>query len=106
MVSFSPQGVEIAYEANTFYWDAARDAGVQALLTTLLHQQFGQPVNLKLIVQQEDMALGMSLAQLAEHRRQEFERGAQEGALGHPAVRSVMTLLGGEVQEVRTLGSA
>jgi DNA polymerase-3 subunit gamma/tau len=65
---------------------------------------FGRPVRVELVADASSAAAGASAArssgdgELARKRRQE--------ALAHPAVNAALEILGGEIDEIRTLGGA
>ena len=106
LTQYSPEGVEIAFALNTFYWEAARDSDTHALLLKLLHEHFGQTVSLKVVPLRDGMATGLSLAESLQKEREVFEDGIKDSALEHDAVRGAVKILGAEIQQVRPLAPA
>jgi hypothetical protein len=98
-VSFGPEGVEIAYPRNTFYWESAHERENRDMLDRALAEQFGRPVRFALVAETGDTAVA-TLAESDERRAQERVQQITKGALEHPAVRGAISILGGEVKEV------
>ena len=106
LLAFSAAGVRLAYRPSTFYWEAARDADNQSLLTGLLAEIFGQPVPVAIVPLPSDgSVLPPTLAQLGQQRQVAFEADVRAGALKHEVVRNVMQILGGEVTQVKPLAN-
>ncbi|MEK7705850.1 MAG: hypothetical protein AAB426_12890, partial [Myxococcota bacterium] len=98
---FGADTVEIAYEPGSFYWDAVHERANRSLIESLLTQQFGRAVPLVVSsLAQEVSAPAVSIVQAKLEAREQVERSIREDALGHPAVRGAISILGGEVREV------
>ena len=104
VLRFGPDGVELGFPARTFYWESAKDPEVRALLARMLAEQFGQAVRLELSAL--DPGAGDAPASLAaahDESRRRREREIHETAIGHPAVKQAISVLGGEVTAVKPL---
>jgi DNA polymerase-3 subunit gamma/tau len=104
VLRFAPDGVELGFAASTFYWESAKDPEVRELLGRMLADQFGQTVRLTL----SPLDLGAadapaSLAAAHDESRRRREREIHETAIGHPAVKQAISVLGGEVTAVKPL---
>jgi DNA polymerase-3 subunit gamma/tau len=101
VLRFDPQGVELGFPANTFYWESVRDADARSVLSQLLQEQLGQVVPLKLAPLDGDADdAPASLAAMNDESRRLRLQKIQQVALAHPAVREAITVLGGEITEV------
>lgn len=103
VVDFGPEGVELAFPPDTFYWEQARDTDHQALLTRSLTTHFGAPVPLKVRKHAAAEAHQSSLVAMGEQRRREWEEALHSEATAHPMVRTALEVLEAEVEEVQPL---
>jgi len=102
LLRFDAQGVEIGYSRSSFYGEAARERDNRERIERIIREHFGHAVPLSVQALEETTASQgtMSLAQAATQRQQAADRTVRDGALGHPAVRDAIAILGGEVKEV------
>jgi DNA polymerase-3 subunit gamma/tau len=102
LIHFGPESVEIGYGRSSFYWETARERGNIALVERLVAEHFGRPVpfSVKALDDASCAEGAMSLAEIALERRHADEKKVRVSALDHPAVRSAISILGGEVKEV------
>lgn len=101
-VRFESAGVELAYDKG-FCLDRAREREHQAQLREELARCFQGETPLDIV---EASSTHRRIPTIAEHAAsQESERDSQvrEEALEHPAVKGVVSILGGEVKEVTSL---
>ena len=106
LLVFEPGKVEIGYEPGTFYWDAARDPDNAATATEFLTEHMGTAARFTVVAAHGDAAGVPSLAEVSAQRRETFDRGIQQTAREHVAVRQAVSILQGELTEVRQLAQA
>ncbi len=106
LLVFEPGKVEIGYEPGTFYWDSARDADNAATATDLLTEHMGTAARFVVVAVHGDAASAPSLAEVSAQRRATFDRGIQQTAREHVAVQQTVSILQGELTEVRQLAQA
>ena len=106
LMVFEPGRVEVGYEPGSFYWDAARDPDNAATATELLTEHLGTAARFMVVAGHAEPGSVPSLAEVSAQRRETFDRGIQQSAREHTAVRQAVSILQGEITEVRQLAQA
>ena len=106
LMVFEPGRVEVGYEPGSFYWDAARDPDNAATATELLTEHLGTAARFMVVAGHAEPGAAPSLAEVSAQRRETFDRGIQQSAREHTAVRQAVSILQGEITEVRQLAQA
>lgn len=103
LVSFSVDGVQVAYTPGTFFWDAANDKEHRALFGQWLAEHMKQPVVAFSVVAKEAGEAPGAMPSLAAQRRDEQQSAWQQTeqqARDHAHVQAAMQIFGGEVRAI------
>ncbi|MEO1173996.1 MAG: hypothetical protein AAFX94_18410, partial [Myxococcota bacterium] len=99
---FGADGAELAYDSG-FYLDKAREREHKEQLNEELADYFGKAVSVTVV---QATAAHLEVGTVAEHQANavsEHDSKVKQDALEHPAVQGVVSILGGEVEEVKPL---
>ncbi|MBI3182537.1 MAG: hypothetical protein HYZ28_10395 [Myxococcales bacterium] len=99
LIALRPGEVALSFPKDAAFHRATVTASGRALLEKTLSEHFGQPTR---IVEEEGEA-EPSLAEEEARDRKARERQAEAEVRAHPAVRSALRILGGEIEYVQVL---
>ncbi|CAM3924695.1 DNA polymerase III subunit gamma/tau [Corallococcus soli] len=87
-----------------FHKAAVTAAAGKATVDAALASHFGRPVKLTIqdVAQaQEAHGLGMSISEQDSHSRATHEKSTEGKVRGHPSVRAILKMLGGEIEHIQ-----
>lgn len=103
LVSFAPEGVQVAYTPGTFFWEAANDKEHRALFADALAEHMGQAVVPFTVVAKEAGEVPGAMPSLAAQNQQAKQSAWQQTeqrAREHEHVQAAMQIFGGEVRAI------
>lgn len=104
LVSFAPEGVQVAYTPGTFFWEAANDKEHRALFADALAEHMGQAVVPFTVVAKDAGEVPGAMPSLAAQNQQAEATAWQkteQQAREHAHVQAAMQIFGGEVRAIK-----